>query len=513
MGTAAKHGEEQVKIWRRSFDTPPPPMEPDHPYYETIRKDPRYAEEPKPEEFPMFESLKLTIDRTLPYWNNVIVPQIKEGKKILIAAHGNPLRGIVKHLDNMSDSDIMGLNLPTGIPFIYELDENMKPLKSMQFLGDEETVRKAMESVANQGKAKKAEPAPEVSAPEAPAAAPETPAPIEPAPEMPVSMVAHTVGNLKPPMEPIRVVITGAAGQIGYSLIFMVGSGYVFGQDQPIILHLLDVEPAMGVLGGVVMEIQDCAMPLVKGVVPTADPAVAFKDADAAFMVGAMPRREGMERKDLLAANVRIFKVQGECLDKYAKKSVKVMVVGNPANTNALICSHYAPSIPKETFSAMTRLDQNRAASQLALKVGARVQDVRKMTIWGNHSSTQFPDAFHATINGKSVVSLINNDAWIQNEFIPIVQKRGAAVIAARKLSSAMSAAKAACDHMKSWVQGTPVDDWVSMGVFSDGSYSTPKGVMFSFPVTCSGGKWKIVQGLSMSEFAMGKLAETGKET
>ena len=282
--TAEKHGEEQVQIWRRSFDIPPPAMEPDHPFYENIAKDPRYAEEPKPEEFPMFESLKLTIDRTLPYWNNVIVPQIKEGKKILIAAHGNSLRGIVKHLDNMSDSDIMGLNLPTGIPFIYELDENMKPLKSMQFLGDEETVRKAMESVANQGKAKKAEPAPEAPAapaappaPEAPAAAPETPAPTEPAPEMPVSMVAHTVGNLKPPMEPIRVVITGAAGQIGYSLIYMVGSGYVFGQDQPIILHLLDVEPAMGVLGGVVMEIQDCAMPLVKGVVPTADPAVAFK--------------------------------------------------------------------------------------------------------------------------------------------------------------------------------------------------------------------------------------------
>merc|ERR1712112_579267 len=311
---------------------------------------------------------------------------------------------------------------------------------------------------------------------------------------------------------PIKVVVTGAAGQIAYSLLHQIASGSVFGENQPVILHLLDIAPMMNVLGGVVMELQDCALPLVRDIIATDDACVAFKDIDAAFMVGAMPRREGMERKDLLAANVKIFKVQGQAMDKLAKKSVKVLVVGNPANTNALIISHYAPSIPKENFSAMTRLDQNRAASQLAIKVGARVQDVRKMTIWGNHSSTQFPDAFHATINGKSVASLINNDAWIQNEFIPIVQKRGAAVIAARKLSSAMSAAKAACDHMKSWVQGTPADDWVSMGVFSDGSYCTPKGVMFSFPVTCSDGKWKIVQGLSMSEFAMGKLAETGKE-
>merc|ERR1719210_657665 len=260
------------------------------------------------------------------------------------------------------------------------------------------------------------------------------------------------------------------------------------------------------------MEIQDSALPLVRQVVPTDDASVAFKDIDAAFMVGAMPRREGMERKDLLAANVKIFKVQGEAMEKFAKKSVKVLVVGNPANTNALIISHYAPSIPKENFSAMTRLDQNRAASQLAMKVGARVQDVRKMTIWGNHSSTQFPDAFHATINGKSVTSLINNDAWIQNEFIPIVQKRGAAVIAARKLSSAMSAAKAACDHMKDWWHGTKDGEHVSMGVFSDGSYGTPEGVMFSFPITISGGKWSIKQGLSISDFARGKLDITAKE-
>jgi len=226
--------------------------------------------------------------------------------------------------------------------------------------------------------------------------------------------------------EPIRVVITGAAGQIGYSLIYMVGSGYVFGPNQPVILQLLDIAPAMGVLGGVCMEIDDCAMPLVKKVIPTDDPEVAFKDADAAFMVGAMPRREGMERKDLLAANVKIFKVQGECLDKFAKKSVKVMVVGNPANTNAIICSHYAPSIPKENFSAMTRLDQNRAAAQLANKAGTDVANVKNVIIWGNHSSTQFPDAAHATINGKMAAEVINDADWFKTTFLPTVQKRGA---------------------------------------------------------------------------------------
>eukprot|EP00090_Calanus_glacialis_P003310 TRINITY_DN12449_c0_g1_i1.p1 TRINITY_DN12449_c0_g1~~TRINITY_DN12449_c0_g1_i1.p1 ORF type:complete len:537 (+),score=152.87 TRINITY_DN12449_c0_g1_i1:193-1611(+) len=312
--------------------------------------------------------------------------------------------------------------------------------------------------------------------------------------------------------KPIKIVVTGAAGQIAYSLLYQIGSGYVFGNDQPLILHLLDIGPMMGVLNGVVMEIQDSALPLVRDVIATDDASVAFNDIDAAFLVGAMPRRDGMERKDLLAANVKIFKVQGQAMEKFAKKSVKVLVVGNPANTNALICSHYSPSIPKENFSAMTRLDQNRAASQLAMKAGAKVQDVKKVTIWGNHSSTQFPDAAHALINGKPAVGLINDEDWIKNQFIPIVQKRGGAVIAARKLSSAMSAAKAACDHMKSWFQGTPSDDWVSMGVFSDGSYSTPAGVMFSFPVTIQGGKWSIVKGLAMSEFAKEKLAETGKE-
>jgi len=308
---------------------------------------------------------------------------------------------------------------------------------------------------------------------------------------------------------PLVVVVTGAAGQIAYSLLYQVASGYVFGMDQPLILHLLDIPVAMGSLGGVVMEIQDCAMPLVRNVVATDDPNVAFKDADAAFLVGAMPRKEGMERKDLLAMNVKIFKVQGQALDQYAKKSCKILVVGNPANTNALICSHYAPSIPKENFSAMTRLDQNRAAGQIAEKLGKPISAVKKVTIWGNHSSTQFPDAAHVTIDGAPSNF---DDEWVKTVFVPTVQKRGAAVIAARKLSSAMSAAKAASDHMKSWFGSTPADDWVSMGVFSDGSYGTPVGVMFSFPVTISNGKWSIVQDLVMSDFAKERLTLTGNE-
>jgi len=312
--------------------------------------------------------------------------------------------------------------------------------------------------------------------------------------------------------EPITVVITGAAGQIGYSLIYMVSSGYVFGVDQPLVLHLLDIAPMMGVLDGVVMEIDDCALPLVTKVVATADPELAFKDADAAFMVGAMPRKQGMERKDLLAANVKIFKVQGEALDKFAKKGVKVLVVGNPANTNAIIMQYYAPSIPKENFSAMTRLDQNRASAQIAAKAGVGVEKVDKCIIWGNHSSTQFPDAFHAVVDGKPLLEVINDETWLKETFIPTVQKRGAAVIAARKLSSAMSAAKAASDHMKDWFQGTAAGKWVSMGVVSDGSYGAPKDVMFSFPCTCKDGNWSIVQGLTISDFAREKLDLTGNE-
>merc|ERR1712168_1657896 len=315
--------------------------------------------------------------------------------------------------------------------------------------------------------------------------------------------------------EPVRVCVTGAAGQIGYSLVYMIGSGAVFGPEQPVILHLLDITPMMGVLNGVCMEISDCALPLVRDVVATDDASVAFKDIDAAFLVGAMPRKEGMERKDLLAANVKIFKVQGQALDQYAKKSVKVLVVGNPANTNALICANFAPSIPRENFSAMTRLDQNRAQAQIAGKLGVPVQDVKNVIIWGNHSGTQFPDVKHAVvkINGAEtpVYDAIKDDAYLKGDFISTVQKRGGAVIAARKLSSAMSAAKAACDHMRSIFQGTG-DNFVSMGVFSDGSYGTPEGVMFSFPVKIADKKWTIVQGLDIDDFARGKLDATAKE-
>jgi len=313
-------------------------------------------------------------------------------------------------------------------------------------------------------------------------------------------------------MAPIKVCVTGAAGQIGYSLVYMIGSGAVFGPETPVILQLLDIPVMLPVLKGVAMELDDCALPCLDSVMTTGSAEEAFNDVDAAFLVGAMPRKEGMERKDLLAANVKIFKVQGEALDKFAKKSVRVLVVGNPANTNALICSKYAPSIPKENFSAMTRLDQNRAQAQIALRANVAVSDVSNCIIWGNHSSTQFPDVAHATIKNCTVYDAINDESWLQGEFISIVQKRGGAVIAARKLSSAMSAAKAACDHMKSIFCGTLPGQYVSMGVFSDGSYDTPKGVMFSFPITIKDKKWTIVQGLEMSDFAKEKLRITGEE-
>jgi malate dehydrogenase len=309
-------------------------------------------------------------------------------------------------------------------------------------------------------------------------------------------------------------LVTGAAGQIAYSLIYMVSSGEVFGRDQPIILHLLDIPPMQKVLDGVCMEINDCALPLVRQVVATTDVNVAFKDISAAFMVGAMPRKQGMERKDLLSANVKIFKEQGQALDKNASKDVKVLVVGNPANTNALICSKYAPSIPKANFTAMTRLDQNRGQSQIAVKVGVPISDVSKVIVWGNHSVTQYPDVAHAEVVVGGAVKKVKDvvdDAWVKDTFIGTVQKRGAAVIAARGLSSAMSAAKAACDHMKDWWQGTG-DRWVSMGVFSDRSYKTPEGVMYSFPCTCKDKKWSIVQGLEINDFARAKMDATGKE-
>jgi len=311
--------------------------------------------------------------------------------------------------------------------------------------------------------------------------------------------------------DPLKVVVTGAAGQIGYSILYMIASGAVFG-SRKVILHLLDITPCMGTVGGVVMELHDCAFPTLAGVVPTDDPAVAFNDVDAAFLIGAFPRKEGMERKDLLAANIKIFKAQGGALDQHAKKSVKVLVVGNPANTNALICSKYAPSIPKENFSAMTRLDQNRAKSQIAVKLGVNAQEVKNVIIWGNHSSTQFPDARHATVGGKPVPEAVGDENWLQGDFVSTVQKRGAAVIAARKLSSAMSAANAACDHMRDWFSGTAAGEFTSMGVFSDGSYNVPEGIMYSYPVTIADGKWTIKQGLPIDDFAKSKMSATADE-
>lgn len=317
-------------------------------------------------------------------------------------------------------------------------------------------------------------------------------------------------------VDPIKVVVTGAAGQIAYSLLYQIASGEVFGRDQPLVLHLLDIAPMMEVLQGVVMELSDCALPLLFNVVPTADPEVAFKDVSAAFLVGAMPRKQGMERKDLLSANVKIFKEQGQAMDKFAKKDVKVLVVGNPANTNALICSKYAPSIPKENFSAMTRLDQNRAQAQIANKLSVPVYKVKNVIIWGNHSSTQFPDASQAyvsTSSGQQLVSkVLNDDAYLNGPFVETVQKRGAAVIAARKMSSAMSAAKAASDHMRDWWNGTPAGTFVSMGVISDGSYGAPKDIIFSFPVNISNKSWTIIKDLTLDDNAKKMLEITGSE-
>lgn len=317
--------------------------------------------------------------------------------------------------------------------------------------------------------------------------------------------------------EPIRVLVTGAAGQIGYSLLYSLANGDVFGKDQPIILHLLDITPALGALGGVKFELEDCSLPLLRDVVCTDQESVAFKDIDIAVLVGAMPRKEGMERKDLLAANVRIFKSQGTALEQYAKKTVKVLVVGNPANTNCLICSKYAPSIPAENFSCLTRLDHNRAKAQVALKLGVTSDKVKQVTIWGNHSSTQFPDLRHTkvTLNSgetKSAYDAIQDENWVKNSFIPVVQKRGAAIIAARKLSSAMSAAKAICDHLRDWWFGTSNDDWVSMGIVSDGSYGIEKGLVYSFPVRCQNRSWSIVQGLEINDWARDLMTKTAQE-
>jgi len=311
--------------------------------------------------------------------------------------------------------------------------------------------------------------------------------------------------------KPVRVTVTGAAGQISYSLLFRIASGEMLGKDQPVILQMLEITPALKALNGVAMELDDCAFPLLAGMVQTDDPNVAFKDADYALLVGARPRGPGMERKDLLEANAAIFSVQGKAINSVAKKTIKVLVVGNPANTNALIAMRNAPNINPAQFTAMTRLDHNRAVSQLAAKQKVTVNDVTNMTIWGNHSSTQYPDIHHTKVKGKAVVGKVDK-AWYESTYIPAVQQRGAAVIAARGLSSAASAANAAISHMRSWALGTAKGDWVSMGIHSDGSYGIQKGLIYSFPCTCKGGKWSIVQGLKINDFSRARMQATEKE-
>jgi malate dehydrogenase len=316
------------------------------------------------------------------------------------------------------------------------------------------------------------------------------------------------------PNKPIRVAVTGAAGQIGYSLLFRIASGEMLGKSQPVILQLLEIpdEKAQKALKGVMMELDDCAFPLLHGMVPTSDPMVAFKDVEVALLVGARPRGPGMERKDLLEANGKIFAPQGRALDAVASRKVKVLVVGNPANTNCLIAMKNAPSLKPTQFTAMMRLDHNRAVSQIAQKIGRPLSSVRKITVWGNHSATQYPDVFQAECEGKKVWPMINDQDWLEKTFIPTVQKRGAAIIEARGLSSAASAANAAMDHVRDWIDGTRPGNWVSMGVPSDGSYGIPEGVIYGYPVTCEGGKYKIVKGLQVSEFGRARMDATLKE-
>lgn len=310
---------------------------------------------------------------------------------------------------------------------------------------------------------------------------------------------------------PVRVVVTGAAGQIGYSLIFRIAAGDMLGPDQPVILHLLEITPALKNLHGVVMELNDCAFPLVAGIVATDDANVAFKDADYALLVGARPRGPGMERKDLLEANAAIFSVQGKAIDQHASRNIRVLVVGNPANTNALIAQQNAPSINPKQFTAMTRLDHNRALSQLGEKLGTHTTLIKKMIIWGNHSATQYPDLHHCQVEGKDASSLVDAE-WIKGNFIPTVQKRGAAIIEARGLSSAASAASAAIDHIRDWALGSAEGDFVSMGIPSDGSYGIAPGVIYSYPVVCKGGEYTIVQGLSVNDFSRERMGLTERE-
>jgi len=307
--------------------------------------------------------------------------------------------------------------------------------------------------------------------------------------------------------DPVRVAVTGAAGQIGYALLFRIASGAMLGPDQPVRLHLLEITPALSALRGVVMELDDCAFPLLDGVVQTDDPNEAFGDVDYALLVGSRPRTAGMERGDLLSANGAIFTAQGKALSDNARRSVKVLVVGNPANTNCLIAMNNAPDLPPTAFTAMTRLDHNRAVAQLAARAGAPVSDVTHMTIWGNHSATQYPNVFHAHVGGKAAYEAIGSDqAWVEGDFIPTVQKRGAAIIEARGASSAASAANAAIDHVHDWALGTRDGDWVSMGLCSDGAYGVPEGLISSFPVTCSGGAYQVVGGLDLDEFSRARV-------
>jgi malate dehydrogenase len=311
---------------------------------------------------------------------------------------------------------------------------------------------------------------------------------------------------------PIRVSVTGAAGNIGYALLFRIATGDLFGPDQPVVLQLLEIAPAMKALEGVAMELDDCAFPLLSSMVLTDDPNVAFASANWALLVGARPRTKGMERKDLLSANGAIFTVQGKAINDHAASNIRVLVVGNPANTNALIAMRSARDVPAERFTAMTRLDHNRAISQLASKSGRPVSAIKKVTIWGNHSATQYPDAFHAEIDGKPAASVIGDDAWIKETFIPAVQNRGAAIIEARGQSSAASAANAAINHVQSWVHGTPAGDWVSMAIPGTGAYGSAEGVIFSYPVTIKDGQYNIVEGLELSDFDKQMIKVTGDE-
>lgn len=311
---------------------------------------------------------------------------------------------------------------------------------------------------------------------------------------------------------PLKVAVTGAAGQIGYSLLFRLASGSLLGPDRPIELRLLEIEPALKALEGVVMELDDCAFPLLSGVEIGADANKIFDGVNLALLVGARPRGPGMERSDLLEANGAIFTAQGKALNSVAADDVRIGVTGNPANTNALIALSNAPDIPKERFSALTRLDHNRAISQLAKKTGAAVTEIKKVTIWGNHSATQYPDIFHAEVGGKNAAEVVNDQNWIENDFIPTVAKRGAAIIDARGASSAASAASATVDAARSWLLGSPDGDWVSMAVYSDGSYGVPEGIVSSFPVTTKDGNWSIVQGLEIDEFSRGRIDKTTAE-